>query len=331
MPDRSARPKRSTSHSRVFGLALSAAATLIALVLAEAALRLLLPEVGKLRELVTSTDDERGFAPKPGLRIPFDGVFSPLRRTIVWQTNAEGLRHEGEVGSATERFRVATYGDSETFGWAVELEDTFQRQMERLDPRVEVLNFGVPGYNVTNVRAHLEGTLSRYQPDLVLYLVNKNDFNEPVTFTALSYSHLLLHLRFLWHFTIGKQLRLGARDTLERREIFAREVERMTCFLEARDTPFVLGFLRWKNRTSLREHVSRSLAASASGRFRRELVDVQAALEGERKEDTHYAEPAHRKLAALLCRVISGGAGGSCVPPAWRREGPAAGAATARR
>jgi len=344
MPDHVPSLPSNAEPSRRSRLALLAAVSLVGLLLAEVVLRVYFPEVGKLRQLVVTTDDERGFAPKPSLRIPFDGVFSPLSRSIIWQTNAQGLRDDREVGPPTERFRVATYGDSETFGWSVALEDTFQREMEAIDPRIEVLNFGVPGYNVTNIRDHLERTAPRFRPDFVIYLVNKNDFNEPVGFTPASYSHVLLHLRFLWHFTIGKEFRHSKRRSAGRREVFAGEVDRMTRFLETRDTPFVLGFLKWKNHESVSEYIPSAHAAAArqggdapgSGansqrRFLRELVDVKAIVRGEPKQDGHLAQSAHRKLAAFFCRVIARGNNGACVPSGWARADGAAGVVTAIR
>src|SRR5262249_19686757 len=154
-----------------------------------------------------------------------------------------------------ERFRIATYGDSETFGWSVALEETFQRRMEAIDPRVEVLNFGVPGYAVINIRGQLERTVAEFQPDLVLYLVNKNDFNEPPQLTRLSESSVLMHIHFLWHFTVGKKIRLAIRDEADHLEMFADEIDRMTRDLEARDTPFLLAFLKWRNRDVVRDYV----------------------------------------------------------------------------
>ncbi len=289
-------------------LLLLAVSLTFSFLLAEGVLRVGFPQVGKLRQLVMSTDDERGFVPRPDIRLSFAGVFESLSQTVVWQTNSLGIRHEGEVGLAGPRFRVVTYGDSETFGWSVALEDTFQRQMEAIDPRVQVLNLGVPGYNVTNVREHMERTLPRLQPDLVIYLVNKNDFNEPVGFTPLSHSHVLLHLRFLWHFSIGKQLRLASRDDSERLETFGLEVERMTHLLETRDTPFLVGFLKWKNHKSVKDYpaAGRAEASSASRRFHRQFVNVMRVTKNEPKEDTHYARSAHLKMAALFCDVISG-------------------------
>lgn len=295
---------------------LLALGTLAGLGLAELALRVYSPQVGTLRRLVHNTGDERSFAPRPGTQLRFEGVFSPLSRPVVWQTNSRGFRSDRDPAPLSQRFRIATFGDSETFGWAVALEDSFQRRMEAIDPSAEVLNFGVPGYNVTNVRAHLERTVPEFSPDLVIYLVNKNDYNESVHFTPLSHSDLLLRLRFLWHFTVGRQLRLMKRGTPERIADFADEVDRMTRFLEERDTPLLLGFLRWSNHESVRDWAPRARPVATS-RFRRELVNVNEVVRGEPKEDTHYARSAHCKMAALFCRVISGVDAGSCVPADW--------------
>jgi hypothetical protein len=302
------------------------AATIASLASLEVGLRIFSPQLAKLRQLVEVTGDERGYAPKPSTRIDFDGVFETLSHPIVWQTNAEGFRDDHDVGAPGERFRVATYGDSETFGWSVALDDTFQRRMEAIDPRVEVLNFGVPGYQVINIRKQLERTLPVFQPDLAIYLVNKNDFNEPPQLTPLSNSHLLLHLHFLWHFTIGKQIRLATRDGEDRLQMFADEVDVMTHALEARDTPFLLAFLRWKNRLVVHDYAPRGGAK----RFRRQNVNVHAIVDDQPKEDIHYAAAAHRKMAVLFCQVISGVAEGSCIPPGWSRESrPSVGAVAA--
>lgn len=308
--------RASAPPSRRSRLVILVAATVFSLGFAEVALRILSPDIAKLRLLVEPTGDERGFAPRPSTRFDFDGVFEPLTRPIVWQTNAAGFRDDHEVGPPGERFRVATYGDSETFGWSVALEDTFQRRMETIDPRVEVLNLGVPGYQVVNVRTQLERTLPPFQPDLAIYLVNKNDFNDAPQVTLVSHSHVLLHLHFLWHFTIAKKIRLATRDEPDRLEMFADEIDVMTRALEARDTPFLLAFLKWKNRAVVRDYVPRG----SPKRFRRDYVDVRAVIDHEPKEDIHYAASAHRKMAILFCQVISGAADGSCIPPGWRRE-----------
>ena len=88
----------------------------------------------------------------------------------------------------------------------------------------------------------------------------------------------------MWHFTIGKKIRVATRGGVERLKMFADEIDLMTRTLEARDTPFVLGFLKWRTR------------------------------------DIHYVASAHLKMAARFCQVISGATDRSCVPPDWHRE-----------
>jgi len=172
--------------------------------------------------------------------------------------------------------------------------------------------------NVINVREQLERTVPRFEPDLVIYLVNKNDFNEPVHFTPLSYSHVLLHLRFLWHFTVGKKIRLMQRDGADRLAMFGREVDRMTRFLAERGTPFVVGFLRWSNSRAVWE------ADYGEPPFWRQLVNVHAVVDGKPRVDGHYARAAHRRMAAFFCEVIAEAEDAGCEPPGFRRDAVAA-------
>lgn len=62
--------------------------------------------------------------------------------------NQVGARadREFQVEPAAGKLRVATFGDCLIFGGGVQLEETWQGQLEALDPRLELLNFGVEGY-----------------------------------------------------------------------------------------------------------------------------------------------------------------------------------------
>lgn len=68
----------------------------------------------------------------------------------LYAANADGLR--GRVGEHVDpalppdRFRLSVYGDSFTHGDGVALDDTWPEQIQRLEPRLQVLNFGVPAY-----------------------------------------------------------------------------------------------------------------------------------------------------------------------------------------
>lgn len=68
-------------------------------------------------------------------------------------------------------------------GWGVRAEDTYGQQLEKLlneedsgDLRFEVINAGVPGWNLENALAYLQGEGLKYEPDLILLgLTTSND------------------------------------------------------------------------------------------------------------------------------------------------------------
>ena len=91
---------------------------------------------GRTRYIVHSSS--LGWTIKPG------GSSGPYSAT------AQGLRgnREFSVRPASGILRIATFGDSFTHCDQVGNDATWQAQMQRLDPGLEVLNFGVPGYGL---------------------------------------------------------------------------------------------------------------------------------------------------------------------------------------
>ena len=77
--------------------------------------------------------------------------------------------------------RVAFVGDSVTLGLKVEGEEVFSRRFEELYGNsadcIEALNFGVDGYDATQVRAQLEAKVLDFEPDVVVYSLSLNDFD----------------------------------------------------------------------------------------------------------------------------------------------------------
>ena len=75
-------------------------------------------------------------------------VYSPNQSSDLYSTNSRGLRGKREYAPrpAAGVLRVAAFGDSFVFGNEVRDEDAWSRQAERIEPRVEVLNYGVGGY-----------------------------------------------------------------------------------------------------------------------------------------------------------------------------------------
>jgi hypothetical protein len=93
--------------------------------------------------------------------------------------NGEGWRMSGWGDKSPQVFRIMALGDSLTYGQGVAEEEAYPQVLSRMlnqTVRVEVLNFGVCGYQISDIRRLLEKYLDRVQPDLVMYGMCLNDF-----------------------------------------------------------------------------------------------------------------------------------------------------------
>jgi hypothetical protein len=75
--------------------------------------------------------------------------------------------------------RILVFGDSFTFGWAVEYADSFfarvkQRVEERL-PQVQLLNAGIGGYSTGHVTKYLRRLAARLDPCAAIYFMSATD------------------------------------------------------------------------------------------------------------------------------------------------------------
>lgn len=102
-------------------------------------------------------------------------VFDPVlgwkpRRGVEgrYTVNSQGIRARYEVAEEPGKLRIATFGDSFTFGADVEDEATFQEQLMELTPDLEVLNFGVPGYGLGQAYLRYREAGKRFRPRIVL-------------------------------------------------------------------------------------------------------------------------------------------------------------------
>lgn len=107
-------------------------------------------------------------------------------RSIPVNINSSGLRGaETPYKKPPATFRILNLGDSIVMGWGVREEDTYGQQLEGLlnqqgndGLHYEVINAGVPGWNLENASAYLEAEGLKYEPDLILLdLTIPNDIN----------------------------------------------------------------------------------------------------------------------------------------------------------
>jgi hypothetical protein len=156
---------------------LLAASLMIAVAAAEAIARLFDPGFQVVfREAIAFSDDPAlVYELRPGSR---DGAH---------RISSAGLRDdEVPLAKPPGTIRIAAIGDSLTHGSGGPRESSYPQQLEQLlaarapGTRVEVLNFGVPGYNIGQVVERFRLRALPFEPDAILYGYVLND---PQTFS----------------------------------------------------------------------------------------------------------------------------------------------------
>jgi lysophospholipase L1-like esterase len=104
---------------------------------------------------------------------------------VTHEANALGYRGpERPTDRSPDTFRILAIGDSTTYGQGCAAGDSYPAQLESelaaRGRRVEVLNFGVPGYNVEEYVDQYEHFASRWQHDLVVVAFSANDLDPPI-------------------------------------------------------------------------------------------------------------------------------------------------------
>lgn len=103
---------------------------------------------------------------------------------IAIRTNAMGIRADREFSFAKPDgvFRIVGLGDSFTFGYGVEVEDTYLARLERslrqIPVRAEVINLGVSGAGTAEELIMLNEVGLRFEPDLVVVAYYRNDIGD---------------------------------------------------------------------------------------------------------------------------------------------------------
>ena len=103
-------------------------------------------------------------------------------KQIKIEINSLGWRdREIPIQKQEGTFRIVVVGDSITFGWGVELEETYVKQLEAIlrlktpDKNYEIINMGIEGIGLYDALQILKRYGLKFRPDLVLLGFYLND------------------------------------------------------------------------------------------------------------------------------------------------------------
>jgi lysophospholipase L1-like esterase len=121
----------------------------------------------------TRPDPEFGCLPKPDTTVAYP------RYGATFQTNSFGLRGpELSLAKPPGVRRIVVLGDSFAWGHGVGEGQAFPELLEQLLPNTQVVNLGVPGFNVRTEHRYFEQLGAGFDPDLVLLALSQNDIHD---------------------------------------------------------------------------------------------------------------------------------------------------------
>ncbi len=99
-----------------------------------------------------------------------------------YQANLQGIRADRKYSLEPQEgvLRVSAFGDSFVHGDQVENKDTWEEKMMSMDPRLEVLNFGVGSYGVDQSFLRYKESGVRFKPKIVFIGFRSNNVNRSV-------------------------------------------------------------------------------------------------------------------------------------------------------
>jgi lysophospholipase L1-like esterase len=144
-------------------------------------------------------------------------------QSIPVDINSHGLRGPETIyEKPPDTFRILNLGDSIVMGWGVREENTYGRRLESMldesggRQHVEVINAGVPGWNLENALSYLQAEGLKHEPDLILLGITiANDIKGDSALLADNQPALIKWLRsntYFWPFLTVQLRWLEARS-----------------------------------------------------------------------------------------------------------------------
>jgi len=124
-------------------------------------------------------DEDLWYSPKPDSSFSF---LIPKSYTITYSINSHGFRgDEFKLDKPENKLRIICAGDSSTFGFNVNNNDTYPKQLEMIlekettEKNAEVINAGILAFNSLGGVLYLEKKLRKLDPDILVFSYGFND------------------------------------------------------------------------------------------------------------------------------------------------------------
>jgi len=158
------------------------------------------------------------YQPKINFSAAFDGSIVQIPSTTVAWNSMRIRDYEYTLEKPAGTYRIIILGGSFTFGWGVELDETFSKVLEtRLNEKYgtkkhgtmqrqdyQVINFGIPGYTAVQEAGLFSGKAAQMSPDLVIIAFHPSDLKD-----------VEYHLNLSEQYENNKSLRLANNITSE--------------------------------------------------------------------------------------------------------------------
>ena len=132
--------------------------------------------------------------------------------------NSDGLRDDEYSIERNDKYRIAVLGDSLTFGWGVEKEDTYEALLETMLSETrptEMINFGHGNYNTVQQVNLLREKGLKYNPDKIVLFFFINDAEVTPVRSKWTSVARLRSVTFLWSRVRGLLTRSEGGTTFE--------------------------------------------------------------------------------------------------------------------
>jgi hypothetical protein len=157
-------------------LVAAAVATIVALAIGEVVIRIMRGPPGYVpiihqEDSLYTPHPARGYTLRPGAHHQY---VTP-EVNVAMDVSSDGLRDTTVTAARQADYRVLAVGNSFTMGLAVELRDTWSKQLEHLfaerqpSRTVHVLDAGVAGYSPRQIRLRMEELIPLFRPHVVVF------------------------------------------------------------------------------------------------------------------------------------------------------------------